>query len=81
MVPRRVTATSSTGRITTPVSSFELMLGKLVPYVFIGLVQTTLVLALGAALFDVPVQGSLATLYLAALIFIAATLAERFRRR
>lgn len=61
--------------ITTPVSSFELMLGKLVPYVFIGLLQTTLVLALGAVLFDVPVQGNLGTLYLAALIFIAATLA------
>jgi ABC-2 type transport system permease protein len=61
--------------ITTPVSSLELMLGKLVPYVFIGLIQTTLVLALGAWLFDVLVQGSLGTLYLAALIFIAATLA------
>ncbi len=61
--------------ITTPVSSFELMIGKLVPYVFIGLIQTTLVLALGAFLFDVPVRGSLATLYLSALIFIAATLA------
>jgi len=61
--------------ITTPVSSFELMLGKLIPYIFIGLIQTTLVLGLGAILFDVPIQGSLATLYLAALIFIAATLA------
>lgn len=60
--------------ITTPVKSFELMIGKLLPYVFIGLIQTTLVLGLGAALFDVPVQGSLGTLYLAALIFIAATL-------
>ena len=61
--------------ITTPVSSFELMVGKLLPYIFIGLIQTTLVLGLGAALFNVPVQGNLGTLYLAALIFIAATLA------
>ena len=60
--------------ITTPASSFELMLGKLVPYVFIGLIQTTLVLALGALLFDVPVNGSLVALYVAALLFIAATL-------
>jgi ABC-2 type transport system permease protein len=60
--------------ITTPASSFELMVGKLVPYVVIGLIQTTLVLALGAALFDVPVNGSLWALYLAALLFIAATL-------
>lgn len=60
--------------ITTPVSSLELMIGKLLPYVFIGLLQTSLVLALGAALFGVPVQGSLAALYVAALVFIAATL-------
>jgi ABC-2 type transport system permease protein len=61
--------------ITTPVKSFELMVGKLLPYIFIGLLQTSLVLGLGALLFNVPVQGNLATLYLAALIFIAATLA------
>ncbi|MGH6608748.1 MAG: ABC transporter permease [Burkholderiaceae bacterium] len=60
--------------ITTPASSFELMIGKLLPYVFIGLIQTTLVLALGALLFDVPVNGSLVSLYIAALLFIAATL-------
>jgi ABC-2 type transport system permease protein len=61
--------------ITTPASSFELMIGKLLPYVLIGLIQTTLILVLGAALFDVPVNGGLGALYLAALLFIAATLA------
>jgi len=60
--------------ITTPIRSWELMAGKLLPYVGIGLVQVTLVLAVGSALFDVPVNGSLADLYLAALLFIAATL-------
>jgi ABC-2 type transport system permease protein len=60
--------------ITTPVRSWELMTGKLLPYVGIGLVQVTLVLAVGSLLFDVPVNGRLADLYLAALLFIAATL-------
>jgi ABC-2 type transport system permease protein len=60
--------------ITTPASSLELMLGKLVPYVFIGLIQTTLVLLLGVLLFHVPVNGSLWAFYLASLLFIAATL-------
>jgi ABC-2 type transport system permease protein len=60
--------------ITTPASSFELMIGKLIPYVFIGLIQTTLVLALGALLFNVPINGSLWAMYVAALLFIAATL-------
>jgi ABC-2 type transport system permease protein len=60
--------------ITTPVRSAELMAGKLLPYVGIGLVQVTLVLTVGSLLFDVPVNGSLVHLYLAALLFIAATL-------
>jgi ABC-2 type transport system permease protein len=60
--------------ITTPIRSAELMAGKLLPYVGIGLVQVTLVLSVGASLFDVPVNGSLGHLYLAALLFIAATL-------
>ena len=60
--------------IATPVRPWELMAGKLVPYVVIGLVQTTLVLTVGSLLFDVPVNGSLVDLYLAAALFIAATL-------
>ncbi len=60
--------------ITTPIRSWELMAGKLLPYVLIGLVQTTLVLVLGALLFDVPVNGRLLDLYGAAILFIAATL-------
>jgi ABC-2 type transport system permease protein len=60
--------------ITTPVRPWELMAGKLVPYVFIGLLQTTLILGVGAWLFDVPFVGRLADLYLAAALFIAATL-------
>jgi len=60
--------------ITTPVSTVELMAGKIGPYIVIGLIQVTIVLLLGWLLFSVPVQGSLATLYLAALLFIAASL-------
>jgi ABC-2 type transport system permease protein len=60
--------------ITTPIRSGELMAGKLLPYVAIGLVQVTLVLTVGSLLFDVPVNGRLLDLYLAALLFIAATL-------
>jgi ABC-2 type transport system permease protein len=61
--------------ITTPVKSVELMIGKLVPYVLVGLIQTTVILTTGALLFDVPINGSLAQLYLGASLFIAATLA------
>ena len=46
------------------------MVGKVAPYVAIGLVQTTVVLALGTWLFRVPVAGSLLDVYLAAVLLI-----------
>ncbi|HEX6928971.1 MAG TPA: ABC transporter permease [Gammaproteobacteria bacterium] len=61
--------------ITTPVRTLELMLGKILPYVAIGLVQVSIILVVGAWLFDVPLRGSLLELYLAASLFIVATLA------
>jgi ABC-2 type transport system permease protein len=60
--------------ITTPIRSGELMAGKLLPYVFIGLLQATLVLVVGMWIFDVPLNGSLVQFYLAAALFIASTL-------
>ena len=61
--------------INTPVSSAELMIGKVVPYVLIGLFQLALILAVGRWLFEVPIRGSVLDLYLAAGAFIAANLA------
>jgi len=52
--------------MATPLSRSELMIGKVLPYVGIGLVQTTLVLAIGMWLFEVPVRGSLFGAYVAA---------------
>jgi len=60
--------------ITTPVRPAELMVGKIMPYIVVGLLQTTIVLVTGMLLFDVPVNGSLVDLYLGAVVFIAATL-------
>jgi ABC-2 type transport system permease protein len=60
--------------IATPLSPFELTLGKVLPYVGIGLIQVTLILLLGRFVFDVPVRGSLLEVYLAAFAYIAAML-------
>jgi ABC-2 type transport system permease protein len=60
--------------IATPLGRLELMVGKLLPYVGIGLIQTTIVLMVGSALFTVPVVGNLLDLYAATLMFIAASL-------
>ena len=60
--------------ITTPVRTPELMAGKIVPYMVIGLIQVTLILVLGALLFQVPVRGALLDLYTAGAIFVVASL-------
>ena len=60
--------------IATPVSPWELTIGKVLPFVGIGLVQVTIVLVLGDLLFDVPLRGSLLELYVCALVFIVASL-------
>ncbi len=60
--------------MATPVSRSELMIGKVLPYAAIGLVQTSVVLALGLTLFQVPIRGSVLDVYLAAVLLILANL-------
>jgi ABC-2 type transport system permease protein len=61
--------------IVSPIKSIELVVGKIVPYVAMGYVQVTLILAAGWLIFGVPVVGSLPLLYGLAFVFIAANLA------
>ena len=61
--------------INTPVSTAQLMIGKILPYVAIGLIQLALIVAVGRLLFDIPIQGTLTDLYIASFVFIAANLA------
>jgi ABC-2 type transport system permease protein len=61
--------------IATPVSPAELTVGKVLPFVGIGLLQVSLVLLLGVVIFHVPINGSLADVYAASLVFIVASLA------
>ena len=60
--------------LAMPVRPFEVMAGKVVPYIAIGLLQATLILLVAVFVFRVPFVGSLAMLYLAALLFVAANL-------
>ena len=50
------------------------MTGKIVPYIVIGLIQATIILLAARYMFDVPFVGSVVTLYVAALLFIACNL-------
>jgi ABC-2 type transport system permease protein len=60
--------------IVTPLTRTEIMLGKISPYVLVGLVQLTAVLVVGHLLFRVPIRGSLLLIYLVSLLFIVASL-------
>lgn len=60
--------------ITTPVHSSEIMIGKIVPYIFVGLIQMAIILGLGHLIFDVPINGRLDQLVLGVFAFISASL-------
>lgn len=60
--------------ITTPVRNLELMIGKITPYIGIGLIQVTVIIVLGLLLFNVPMNGRWLDVYAACLVFICANL-------
>jgi len=60
--------------IVTPLTRTEIMLGKIGPYVLVGLVQMTTVLLVGHFLFQVPIRGSVLLIYFVAVLFIVASL-------
>ncbi|MGC3962903.1 MAG: ABC transporter permease [Rhodocyclaceae bacterium] len=60
--------------LATPVKPIEVMTGKIVPYIAIGLLQASIILLAAHFVFGVPFMGSIVAVYLAALLFIAANL-------
>ncbi len=61
--------------IVTPLKTHELMLGKIIPYIFVGYVQATVALLVGILVFDLPMRGSVGLLYTLTSLFIIASLA------
>ena len=60
--------------LATPVHPLEVMTGKIVPYISIGLVQVTIILLMAFFVFHVPFVGSVWMVYVSALLFIVASL-------
>ena len=60
--------------IVTPLKAYELMVGKIIPYIFVGYVQATLALIVGILVFDLPMRGSIGLLYALTTVFIVASL-------
>jgi ABC-2 type transport system permease protein len=61
--------------LSMPARPFEVMTGKILPYILVGYIQLVLILLAAHFLFRVPIAGSLPLLFAAALLFIAANLA------
>ena len=64
--------------LATPVRPMEVMIGKLTPYVLVGVIQAALILVLARLLFAVPMSGGWLALSLGLLLFIVGSLALGF---
>ncbi len=64
--------------LSTPARPIEVMVGKIMPYVAIGYVQTAIILLAAVFLFGVPIRGSLALLLVAITLFILVNLSLGF---
>ncbi len=60
--------------VSTPVTPMELMLGKLLPYFAIGLLDAVFCLAFAVFWFDVPFRGTLITLFFTTSLFLIVVL-------
>jgi len=77
-VTREVERGTMESLLATPVTAFEVMIGKLAPYVVVGIIQTVIVLALARLLFSVPLPQTPAgwfALAVGIVLFITSNLA------
>ncbi len=73
-VTREIERGTMENLLSMPITPVEIMLGKIIPYVFVGFVQASLIIGIGVTLFGVPVVGSLALLAALSTLFITANL-------
>jgi ABC-2 type transport system permease protein len=64
--------------LAMPVRPFEVMLGKLIPFIVVGYTQVVIIVTAARFLFGVPIIGSLTLLSVVMILFIAANLAVGF---
>jgi ABC-2 type transport system permease protein len=73
-VTREIERGTMESLLSMPIKPIEVMFGKIVPYVLVGFIQATLIIAIGVLLFGVPVRGSLVMLALLSTLFITTNL-------
>ena len=60
--------------IVTPIRAWELMIGKIMPYIILGLFDAVMILSVGHWWFGVPVNGSLGLIFLLSAVYLLSTL-------
>jgi ABC-2 type transport system permease protein len=73
-VTREIERGTMENLLSMPITPVEIMLGKIIPYVFVGIVQASMIISIGVFLFGVPIIGSLAVLASLSTLFIATNL-------
>jgi ABC-2 type transport system permease protein len=73
-VTREIERGTMESLLSMPITPFEIMLGKIVPYILVGFVQASLIISIGVLLFGVPIVGNLAVLASLSTLFIASNL-------
>ncbi|WP_225204579.1 ABC transporter permease [Novosphingobium huizhouense] len=77
-VTREVEQGTMENLLATPLRPFEVMVGKIVPYLFIGVVQMVVILIAARVIFEVPFMGSIGLTLVATLLFMVTSLALGF---
>ncbi len=62
--------------VVTPIRSWELVIGKIVPYVVVSFFDLTEIIVAGVLLFDMPMRGSVVLLALTSILFLTTTLGQ-----
>jgi len=60
--------------IVSPVKSYELILGKVIPYFIIGMLDLAMIVILGKFIFGIPINGSIVLLFFLSSIFMVGAL-------
>jgi ABC-2 type transport system permease protein len=74
-VTREIERGTMESLLAMPITPFEIMIGKIVPYIIVGFVQMAIILGIGILLFGVPLLGSLFLLCTLSTLFITTNLA------
>ncbi len=73
-VTREIERGTMESLLSMPITPFQIMLGKIIPYIIVGFVQAAMIIGIGVVLFGVPILGSVAMLAALSTLFIATNL-------